>query len=465
MGKKGRQLVLIGMYFLVIFSVFFVGWKYLNKNKADVEMTLKKSGGELNDKQNIIKDINQDIYLLEAKKILDHLDSQKDDYGFYGELRQCFYDNKEKKCDWQLNNNIEAILATKDYDIISKYTTQRYSIPVIWSRFKYYKMSRNQEQLMILYQDIDNLINVLNNEWLDLQTNSFNCLLMREIVESEIIAEEYQKKALKICNENIFEVHPKSLIFHSQNKHKPLVFVNTYDHYNDNDKYGFIRVGRDNSNNQNNITVFNEEEIVIQIEKLINKIAYNQKLDDLEKANVFFDGRNIFAKRENMAVIDRLIAANLNTELGDPLTAAKNKLDYLILLQEVLSYYIEKEDYYPLEAKCLLLENIEYFYNHFAINNSNDVLKKVNNKLEVSEYEKKLLTCFLVKKLLNEKEIVVETIYDDVLRMKKQSVLSNDWPGYFSSLAIDDNIDDGDGGDQYFDVEINAILAGLLAIK
>lgn len=461
MNKKKKQIIFIVIVFLLIFFIWFLVWKLISTDEANeivIDDLIQVANVEVG------KQEEKDKYLLEAEKILTHLDSQKDDYAFYGGVRQCYYNNN-KKCNWIFSNNITTLIDSKDLDKISKYSTQRNTLPIIWARFQYYKKTGDEEQLQKIYQDIDILMKVIDDEWLNLQTDSFNCLLMKEIIESDLIQADYQKKAQKICNENIFEVHPQSLIFYNQNRRQPLIFTDVYDYVSVNypSDYAYVRLDENKKVvDKEKFAIFDLIELKSDIQRLIVKIASDGELDESEKKNVFFEKRESFIIRENFAVIDRLAAMQINKNQGNDELKQENELDYLILLKEALSYYLFSKENYESVGRCLLFENIEYYNNEYSFNLNETLMTEIKNKSHVDFYDKDLLSCFLVKKLLNGKVIDRNGIYKDVLLSKQNSLIGDEWPGYFKSLLKEYNVNDDPRGDHYISTELNAILAGLL---
>ncbi len=452
MKKATQQLLIIFLFFgsLVLFLIYI---RLLIVKSNDDKLESFNDDVKKTDLKNENEDYN---YVDFAQKILDHLESQKDDYGFYGGIRQC-YNLKNNNCDWQLNNNISQLIATRNKNLISAYSSQRYSIPVIWARYRNYLRSFDDNQLKMVYKDLDNLINrVIENSDLDMQTHSFNCVLMEEIIKSPHIDEEYKKKAKKICNNNYFEIHPQSLVFYSQNKRVPLVFLKFDDLPEDIETNNFVRPDNSELLSDNQRIIFEKETLKKEVSELIKKIENKQKLNENKINSIAITGREKFITRENFAIVDRAAAARIDNYFDESDSA--NQIDYLILMKEVLSYYLMQNQNYSELDKCLLYENVNYY----KVNYDNSLkIDQLKTDLNTELFSKNLLPCFVVKELLNNTTISQSNLYENIIQNNKKYKLGLFWPGYAYSTKEEFNYDDP-FGNLYINVEINALLAGLL---
>ncbi|MDO5561408.1 MAG: hypothetical protein Q4G02_01385 [bacterium] len=119
--------------------------------------------------------------LKQAKFILNFLWTQRNEFGLYAIASDC----KER-------NDLTSCAPTDD--------TWRWSLPVMWARFKYYEATADQEELSRLQTDLDNMVtNVLNSDARFLQVGAYNCAFMQELANSKLLNDDIKAKATQIC--------------------------------------------------------------------------------------------------------------------------------------------------------------------------------------------------------------------------------------------------------------------------
>lgn len=167
-----KLIVVIVVGMLVILAASVLIWRMLF-NQVN----------EISNEENVVAEVVEKPVdnLTLAKAILDFLWTQRTVLGLYASGSVC------------KNKNDLATCVPKD-------DSWRWSLPVMWARFKYYEATLDLEELERLQTDLDNMIvNVLNANDRYLQTSEFNCAFMREISNSTLISNEYQNKAAQIC--------------------------------------------------------------------------------------------------------------------------------------------------------------------------------------------------------------------------------------------------------------------------
>ena len=167
---------------LIIAIIFFVIYYFYNKDQTkQIETPIipeEATNNNLNlESQDELKNDNLKI----AKSILNFLWTQRNSLNLYSSFSTC-----------EDPNNLQTCTPADD--------SWRWSIPVIWARFKYYQATDDQEELMRLQSDLRNMVNnVINSDERFLQTSSYNCAMMKEIANSSLINDEIRSLAAKVC--------------------------------------------------------------------------------------------------------------------------------------------------------------------------------------------------------------------------------------------------------------------------
>ncbi len=185
--KKPSKLIAL-LLIILVFGFLLIGGLWLFSRSRPASSPISNSNLTSVDAQNIASKSGV------AKAILDNLWAQRDLNGFYPLVSQC-----------QLDQNQTLVCPSAQLADVNgtPVLTWRDGLGVIWGRFQYWQATGDQQELTRLQSDIDSLISqVLDNPDRILQTNQYNCLLMKDLALSPELSSDYQLKAARLCLES-----------------------------------------------------------------------------------------------------------------------------------------------------------------------------------------------------------------------------------------------------------------------
>ena len=382
------------------------------------------------------------MYLKEAKAILDQIDKHKDSRGFYGAAQTCTFDENTQEYTCQLE--------TMDYlGDGTQYASHRQSLAVIWARYQYYAATGDKSELDKLKKDLTNMYNLVVDEddtihnWI-LQTNRLNCVLMSDLVNSPLLEQEYKDMAYTICNDAEFEYFTDSQIIFDGHNH-PLYKIINYADYPDeilSDEF-IVETDTQHGVDPAYITNHTAAQLIQDITDLLTEYAATGSITNKTTVDTAYTQR--FITRELLAAIDQVAKMKLNQERGNTQLAEQNLIDYLILTKETLEWYASGYyDQFSIYANdsCLLRSNLEYLFDNYltalGIEHKEQVLERVVNFSDV----KPGVLCVAANHYLNH----VPIDKTELLMQEQDSIYQ---------LTYDSRL--------YFDVYNNALISGLLA--
>ena len=166
--KKNFDLIQIASIFLITIGILILSF------------VTKKIGLFSNSsKVNKTASVNFDKYCDYAKQTLSWLDSNRDKNGKYFLSIGCDLD--AKTC----GQTIPAGISGHD------------AMPTIWSRYNYIQKTGDKSEIDKLKRDIDFYYNQLSK--LEVQNNFWNCRLLLNITDQQILSSEYLGKVHKLC--------------------------------------------------------------------------------------------------------------------------------------------------------------------------------------------------------------------------------------------------------------------------
>ncbi len=443
--KKPRIIIILITFFFFLIVTFLLWWFFFRQNSNSLQPFSNSSPTEetslINNSQ---KETAPELVL--AQKILHQISNHQSQEGFYGDWQICLKEKDKQNYTCELNMYPYEMKEGLEefYDETASY---RYSIPVIWARFKYYQKTNDQEQLKLLEKDLYNLDNYLseNNERL-LNTDVYNCSLMEEITNSDLISDEIKNLTTKICFIAVAEVSPKSDINYTN--HAPYRFINGI---NENDPSGVITDGQ--KYNTTDLKNFNLDDLTTKInnniELIINGKINQQNVIDQEIKN--------FAQKELIAAIDLNSKIKLATQKEDFKTIEQAKLDHLILTEETLTWFIKSPNSFSNLDICLLKNNLSLYLKNYpeTLNaEDKDKFKKTLNST-ISDLSEIALCSFA--QYYNQNSFNNNELLNKI--NNNQEIMQNNLPGYtYRSQILKDTYG------EIFPIKINALLAGLLSL-
>lgn len=278
-----------------------------------------------------------------AKNILNHFSATTDNNEFYGDYQTC---DQENHC--QLNLT----------DYLSNGTDQaayRYDLSVAWARYQYYQLTHDPAELALLEQDLQTLVNqVLDHPTWVLQTDTFNCLLMADLVRADELDLTIKNLARRLCATADFERHPDSNVSYDQHQHDLLTF-----YLNDNAEVNHLPVTPlvDQKPDPASLENFSPEQLQSAIDSLIRQLA-NGKRTPLNSRVSSPADQNDFMTREIIAAIDQRAASQILTDQSATAAAA---LHALILTEETLNWFNAQPSNFSDLDICLLKANLSQY--------------------------------------------------------------------------------------------------------
>ncbi len=453
MKKSTQQLIII--FFTTIFlliAVYFIWSQTIGKKKLVIPPKMSQT------------EIENDPYLSMAKRILDQIDSQTDSRGFYGYIQDCekneqlaHYDCSIRLLDYQGKYHDGTIIENP-----TLYASHRQTLAVIWARYRYYAKTGDQKQLQKMKKDVDNMIDKVidDPDWI-LQTKRFNCVLMEEIYNSPLIELKYKERVKYICNQAYFEAHPQSTIFKSQNKHVPVKIWNNYP-LTDAEKpfETMVELDLQRPKVDYEYIYYNKDELIKHIYEDFLAFYKNGLVDENEKI-LTTDEKKRFIVRELSAAIDRFSSYKINQNASVS-KAETDLIDYLLLTQETLNWYISSPNSYGKTTSCLINQNMNIFFNHFQLKSSlsNDQNNFLNNFGLKSDDD--LLPYCLI---FTSNNIIDKKLLIDQINNLNSFAGANDWHnGYLINASYEEkNFKSTNYKEYEFNIEENALFAGVLS--
>ncbi len=443
--------LLLIFFFMVnyIFKYFFTNVDKNNYDYSSLEFTEEKiqplSEDEIKNKE----------FFMRANNIIDFIENNKTEKGFYGLYYNCsMYD--EIKCInelEQINKNVYGADLVMDQSSL---------LAITWANFKYYINTGDKKKLEIMKTNLETIDNNFNLPNKKIKISRLGCLLMEEIVFSEHISHSDKIFAAKACNQIKFDHHPSSRILYSQNYLSPLKFAN-----NDYDWYE-IPTEFDNQKiiNQSERINYQPERIISEISQDIRNFYLTGKVE--KESNIHQDEKERFIYREIMAAIDRIGAIKINEKIN-PEKAKADLIDYLLLTQETLEWYINQPERINSFYVSLIGKNLKYLILNYQTDLTEEEKQFVFDWAEREMVKQKLYT-ELIDFLLFNKEVDNKLI-SEILATNKQYYQWSNWNKgllykYFEwDIALfNQNFAQAEEYDffTYYDLTKNILLAGLL---
>lgn len=368
-----------------------------------------------------------------AKAILDQFTAHQSSEGFYGDYQIC--ESEGQNCQpltWQYEDDESP--ATASY---------RYDIPVIWARFKYYQATHDQEQLTLMKQDLVNLVSqILDSQERVLQTDSYNCAMMKEITSSNLVDAETKNLASRVCLEASFEYFPNSDIAIDQHNHDLLVIYMegkpNYDHL------PIIPVPGEKPDSEDLVT-FDKKTVAENINENLNSLLRGERQ---KYGGVKALYQEKFMKRELLSAIDQWFASDLAKMRNEASLSARAELDSLLLTRETLAWFNNNPATFADIDICLLKNNLSLLIGNEVIDlEQNSNFENILNHGDLTAVDN--VVCSYSDYLVGGMSAVKQ---NDLM----EQVFENDvLTGYFYARANQEII---------YPTEINAILAGLLSL-
>lgn len=445
--KKPRLLIILISLFVFLIVFFLVWWFLLRQNGEQLQTFFSHS---LSTEETVHLDNTQPSSAQEltlAQAILNQISSHLSDEGFYGDWQICTKENLDNQ-NYICTPNMypyEAEEGINEY--FSETASYRYSIPVIWSRFKYYQKTQEQNQLTLLEKDLNNLSVYLNKDKKRLlNTDTYTCSLMEEIINSDLVNSEVKNLALEICFLAVPEVSPQSNINYAL--HTPYRFLSGI---NQNDPSGVMTDGK--KHETENLKEFNSNDLITKINDNI-RLIINGKLD---QKNNFSQNSANFAQKELIAAIDLNSKIKLATEKENLSIKAQATLDNLILTEETLNWFVQSPSSFSNLDICLLKNNLSLYLTNYPESLNNEEREKFQKTLNstISDLTEQVICNFSL--YYNQNNFDTKSLVEKI--NENQKLMQNNLPGYTYRSQIFENI-----YAEIFPIKINALLAGLLSL-
>lgn len=445
--KKPRILMILIGIFVFLLGFFLIWWFFLRQSDEQLQTFFSHS---LSTEETIQLDNIQPSSVKEltlAQAILSQISSHSSDEGFYGDWQICTKENLNNP-NYVCTPNMypyEAEEGTNEY--FSETASYRYSLPVIWSRFKYYQKTKDQEQLAFLEKDLNNLSVYLKKDQKRLlNTDTYTCSLMEEIINSDLVNSEVKNLALEICFLAVPEVSPQSNINYAL--HTPYRFLSGI---NQNDPSGVMTDGK--KHEAENLKNFNSHDLITKINDNI-RLIINGKLD---QKNNFNQNSANFAQKELIAAIDLNSKIKLAAQKEDLTSKTQATLDNLILTEETLSWFIQSPRSFSNLDICLLKSNLSLYLTNYPESLNNEEREKFQKTLNstVSDLIDQVICNFSL--YYSQKNFDKKSLVEKI--SEQQNLMQNNLPGYTYRSQIFEDI-----YGEIFPIKINALLAGLLSL-
>ncbi len=470
MSKLNKQIIIILACVIALVFLSLVIWKNVTNYQYDfIDVKAPAEKVQIMSDDNFWKEViigsdlleleSQDNDSLLARLILKQIENHTDNRGFYGWGQNCKKINNQYQC----TIRCQPIIEGEDYNCL---VSHRYDLPVIWANFMMFRKTNEISYRQNANADLEKLYNlVFDDKTYIMQTDKLNCLLIADVVNHQLTDKNHEKMLIDLCTNSFFEAHPKSKVFYSQNLLTPMNYWNN--HFFTEKKIDEIVVGIDNINviNQSERINYQPERIISEISQDIRNFYLTGKVE--KESNIHQDEKERFIYREIMAAIDRIGAIKINEKIN-PEKAKADLIDYLLLTQETLEWYINQPERINSFYVSLIGKNLKYLILNYQTDLTEEEKQFVfdwaeremgletNSNLINVETEYYLVYGQLIDHYLFDKRIEKNKLNNDI---KKQN-LSNDnseWEiGYLTKHH------DRNGWNYNFQVVLNAILAGLL---
>lgn len=172
-----KKILIIAFILLIVFIfVIFIFIQIQKKQKQQIYPTTELSQTKINN-------------LKIAKKALNWLDKQKDQNGIYYYALVCSEKNDECKITPGDKKSTGPI--------------------IIWGRFQYYKATKNEEDLKAFNNDLD--IYTDKNKVKIIQNHFWNCKLMYELWQDDLLNPQQKEKIKQICKNSTYDIDIKKI--------------------------------------------------------------------------------------------------------------------------------------------------------------------------------------------------------------------------------------------------------------
>lgn len=435
--KKTKIIFLIIFIFIIIISGLLFWWfKFGKFSSFLVNFNFNSTETQNEKSSNFTDNLNvktQELTL--AKNILDQISTSTDSQGFYGDYQSC--DQSYSSC------SLNLLDYTNSGELSASY---RYGLTVAWARYQYFNQTGDKEQSSLIKNDLKNLVTkVLGSKKWVLQTDSFNCLFMSDIILSNEIDEETKGFAKRLCAEADFERAPDSDVSYDQHNHDLLTFY-VYDYSKINQETTKNQVGiipiPGEKQNQKDLILFEPGKLEASISSNLKKLTNGER--NVLKSKVYDEEQPLFMTRELIAAIDQYAGSQILN--GNEETKAKN-LHWLILTNETLSWFNAHPSLFSNLDICLLKANLSLYLTKHPNTINDDNFAKILNFSNLNFDEQ--LVCDVANNYSNLNKQSGKEIYKNFQKLDPVYQQKN---GYFYPSGIK-NI---------FNINNNAILAGLL---
>ncbi len=370
--------------------------------------------------------------LLLAKQILDQFTNGRSTEGFYGDEQFCDVDGE--------NCNV----VTYTYADVQEVSSYRYSISVAWARFKYWQKTHDEKEFILMQEDLSNIVvKVLDDPNWILQTDTYNCALLSEIIAVNEVNEEIKNNIGRICLEADFERAPLSNVSFDQHRHSAIAAMPVSKTANSSILAVVPVPDFDFSD-----TVFQRFQVVNlknQINENLKKLIAGQRQN--YSGEVSKEHQVNFMNRELIAAIDQNVAFKNSISASE---AAH--LHNLILTEETLAWFNNDPSLFSNADICLLKNNLSLYLRQNPQSFTTSEVEGFKNKVLNSQQQTfaDQLNCALSDYFVNNDSQVLKNF---LKTSKKNKDLESIWKmGYTENNGA------------VFPVMINAYLAGILSL-
>ncbi|MBQ6438191.1 hypothetical protein IJJ12_02290 [bacterium] len=341
--------------------------------------------------------------------------------------------------------------------------SHRQTLGVIWARFKLYEATGDQNVLSQLKADLGMMTNLLASHQYTLQTDRFNCLLMRDLVNSDQLSDELRAAAKLICDYGEFEYYPDGDILYDVHQHPIYHTAAAQATGFISDEY-VIEVEADRIVPEEQVVAYQTRDLIVDINSLLEQYATYGETSPLREQIVDTVLTRRFITRELYAALDQAAAYKLNSPdnapYADATLRAQNELDFLLLLRETLAWYTQADSslfgLFDNDA-CLLSVAVRYYAQEFGTQLSASTLHAALDRINQNELAGQYSSgCQIADHALNQAPLNKDDVAAQIaLNHQAYQVDSQAWSGGFL-YSYD--------GQTYFNlIWDNALAAGILA--
>jgi hypothetical protein len=308
--------------------------------------------------------LTENPYLPEAKKILTQLDSVKSAAGFYGDYQDCqaVTGSGQGQCQLHLFPG-EKLTDDPGFEV-----SWRENLSVIWARYQYYLATGDKKMLAAIEADLTNLgamgIEDENNIGTVLQSAGYKCLFLEPIAKEEKFPTEIKDLAVKLCLDTFYEYAPGNTLAYDQHQHR-LVFKTAENELGQPTVGVFYETPAPEQ-----VMIYDQEQVVAQIISNLKQIAtggnllsYSPHVTNNNPETLTLQVQ--YFESEAKAMVDRIGAMRLAKQLGDSEVFEREELDYLLLLDELMSWRENPANQNSPDNLCLFNLGLAYFVEHY----------------------------------------------------------------------------------------------------